>query len=57
MSPKELLYLEDALNHERFLKTQCLEAMNSLQDPELRGYVQQMMNKHQQLFQSLYQTI
>ncbi len=57
MSPKELLYLEDALSHEQFLKTQCQQAMNALTDPELKTYVQQMMQKHQQLFQSLYQVI
>lgn len=26
MSPKELNYIEDALGHEQFLKTQCQEA-------------------------------
>lgn len=57
MSPKELMYLEDALSHEQFLKTQCQQAMNALTDPQLKSYVQQMMQKHQQLFTTLYQVI
>ena len=35
MSSKEMLYLEDALGHEKFLKTQCQQAMDALTDPEL----------------------
>ena len=57
MSPKELMYLEDALSHEQFLKTQCQQAMSALTDPQLKSYVQQMMQKHQQLFAALYQVI
>lgn len=57
MSPKELLYIEDALGHEEFLKTQCQQAIASLTDPELKGCVQQLMNKHQQLFNQFYQLV
>ena len=34
MSPKELLYVEDALGHEKILKAQCQQALNELTDPE-----------------------
>lgn len=57
MSSKELLYLEDALGHEKFLKTQCQQAVQALTDPELKTYVQQLMNKHQQLFNQFYQLV
>lgn len=57
MSPKELLYLEDALSHEKFLKTQCEQAQQALMDPELKTFVQQMMNTHNQLFQRFYQVV
>ena len=50
MSPKELDYIEDALGHEKFLKTQCQEAIQNLQDPALKNQVQQMEQKHQQIF-------
>ena len=36
MSPKELMYIEDALNHETFLMTQCQQAAQALQNPELK---------------------
>ncbi|HJD23349.1 MAG TPA: hypothetical protein H9694_04300 [Firmicutes bacterium] len=57
MSPKELLYIEDALGHEKFLKTQCQEAVQALQDGDLKDCVQQMLNKHQQLFDSFYRLV
>ena len=37
MSSRELLYLEDALSHEAFLKTQCQQAIDNLTDPELKN--------------------
>ncbi|MBP0973328.1 MAG: hypothetical protein J5851_05410 [Oscillospiraceae bacterium] len=54
MTSKELLYLEDALGHEKFFQTKCNEAMNALQDEHLRSCVQQMAQKHQQIYRSLY---
>lgn len=57
MSPKELLYIEDALGHEQFLKTQCQDAMQNLQDGELKNQVQQMMDKHNQIFSQFYNLV
>ena len=57
MSPKELLYIDDALGHEKFLISQCQKAANALKDPQLRGFAQQLQNTHQQLFNQLYQLI
>lgn len=57
MSPKELMYIEDALAHEQFLATQCQQAAQALQNPELRQYVGQLANQHQQLFKQLYQLV
>lgn len=57
MSPKELMYIQDALSHESFLKTQCQQAAQALQNPELRNYANQLANEHQQLFQKLYQLV
>ena len=57
MSPKELLYIEDALGHEKFFKTQCQDAIQNLQDTELKAYVQQLADKHQQLFSQFYQLV
>ncbi len=57
MSPKELTYIEDALGHEKFLKTQCQEAVKNLQDPELKSSVEQLSQKHQQIFDNFYNLI
>ena len=57
MSPKELMYIEDALSHEQFLAAQCQQAAESLQNPELKNYVSQLAQQHQQLFNKLYQLV
>ena len=57
MSPKELMYIEDALSHEQFLAVQCQQAAQSLQNPELKNYVSQLAQQHQQLFNKLYQLV
>lgn len=57
MSPKELNYVEDALSHEKFLKTQCQDAIQNLQDPALKNQVQQMTQKHQQIFDNFYNLV
>ncbi len=50
MSPKELSYIEDALNHEKHMKTKCQDYANKIQDQELKSYVNQLANAHQQKF-------
>lgn len=57
MSPKELLYIDDALGHEKFLKCQCQEAVQNLTDPELKNLAQQMLNKHTELFNQFYSLV
>lgn len=57
MTPKELLYIEDALGHTRFLMTQCSMATNQLTDPELKRRVQQLINGNQKLFTQFYDLV
>ena len=57
MTPKELLYIEDALGHTRFLMTQCSLAANQLTDPELKRRVQQLINGNQKLFTQFYDIV
>ncbi|MEF9940081.1 MAG: hypothetical protein RR225_09165 [Clostridium sp.] len=57
MSPKELIYIEDALGHEEFLKKQCQEAAQNLQDADLKNCVEQVQQKHQQLFDNFYNLV
>ena len=55
MSPKELLYIEDALA--QYLMTQCRTAASQLTDPGLRGEAQRMVAEHQKLFSSFYNLV
>ncbi|MCR5717504.1 MAG: hypothetical protein K6F80_00520 [Oscillospiraceae bacterium] len=54
MTSKELQYLEDALGHEKFFQSKCNEAMGMLHDEQLRSCIEQMAQKHQQIYASLY---
>ena len=54
MTTKELLYLEDALGHEKYFQTKCNETANQIQDADLNACVQQKAQKHQQIIQSFY---
>ena len=54
MTTKELSYVEDALGHETYFLTKCKETANQIQDAELKAYVEQKAQKHQQLFQNFY---
>lgn len=57
MSPKELMYIEDALGHEQFLIAQCSQAEQSLSDKGLKDLAYQLKQQHQQLFNQLYNLI
>ena len=50
MTDKELLYIEDALGHECFMKTCSKETSNQLQDPTLSTYIGELEEKHNQMF-------
>lgn len=54
MTTKELLYIEDALSHEQYFQTKCQETAQQIQDSELKSCVEQLGQKHQQIFQSFY---
>lgn len=54
MTNKELLYIEDALGHAKYFQTQCKDTAQQIQDPELKAFVEQMGQKHQQIFNSFY---
>lgn len=54
MTSKELMYLEDALGHEKYFQTKCKETAGQLQDADLKFYVEQMAQKHSQIFQNFY---
>ena len=57
MSPKELLYIEDALGHTQFLMNQCHTAASQLTDPALRQKAQELVNGNQKLFTQFYNLV
>ena len=54
MSPKELLYIEDALGHTRFMINQCSTAAAQLTDPVLRRQAEDLVNNSRKLFNDFY---
>ncbi len=50
MTCKELLYVEDALGHEKFMKTCAPITSNQLKDVELSNYVKELEQKHTELY-------
>ena len=57
MTAKELFYIEDALSSEQYFQTQCTETAKQLQDQNLKRTVEQMAQKHQEIFGKFYQLI
>ena len=57
MSPKELLYVEDALAHEQFSKTQCAECVNRISDPTLKTFINGLIKKHGEIFNEFYNVL
>ncbi len=54
MTPKELLYVEDALGHEKQMKTALGDFASQMQDSELKTYVQGLATKHNDTFSKFY---
>lgn len=50
MTSKELLYIEDALGHECFMKTCSKETAIKLKDVNLSTYIGQLEEKHNEIF-------
>ena len=50
MTCKELLYVEDALSHECFMKNCSSKASTKITDSTLSSYMKELENKHQELF-------
>lgn len=54
MTSKELLYIEDALSHESFMKSCAQKASNQLQDTTLSAYMAELVEKHTEIFNSFF---
>jgi hypothetical protein len=54
MSPKELLYIEDALGHYQQIKCLCADSSNKLTDPELKNLVSSVAARQTEGFNRFY---
>ena len=57
MSPKELLYIEDALGHAQYLMNQCRSAAAQLTDPELKSHALRLVDGNRKIFTQLYELV
>ncbi len=46
MTEKELLYVEDAINHECNIINIVTETINNLQDNDLKTFMEEKLNEH-----------
>ena len=51
MTNKELLYVQDALGHEKFMKSCATKTSSKLNDPALSSYIGELTQKHQELYE------
>lgn len=54
MSPKELLYIEDALGHEKQIGAVCRDAADQLTDSDLKTLASRLTQQHTQCFDRFY---
>ena len=54
MSPKELLYIEDALGHEKQIKATCQDSAAKLEDQALAAFVKSVADRHTACFNKFY---
>ena len=50
MSPKELLYIEDTLGHEKQLACTCKESAKTLEDTDLQSFVMSIAQNQSNTF-------
>lgn len=54
MTDKELLYIDDALNHARLFSTKSSTYANSIQDQQLKQFAMELANKQKQIYDALH---
>lgn len=57
MTQKELLYLEDAIGHEKVIIKEIEEGINLLEDEELKEYMQDELITHEDMKQAIFELL
>ena len=54
MTNKELLYVEDALSHEKFMQSSSKITANQLSDTALSNYLKELGQTHAELYDNFF---
>jgi hypothetical protein len=54
MTNKELLYVEDALSHEKFMQSSSKITANQLSDTALSNYLKELEQTHAELYNNFF---
>jgi hypothetical protein len=54
MTGKELLYVEDALGHEKFMQNCSKKTGATLKDPTLSMYITELEQKHSEIYNKFF---
>ncbi len=54
MTKKDLFYIEDSLQHEKFLQNKCDEVISSMQDESLKSCIEKIAQTHYKNYQNLF---
>ena len=54
MTGKELLYVEDALGHEKFMQNCSKKTGSALKDPTLSMYITELEQKHSEIYNKFF---
>ncbi len=54
MTNKELLYVEDALSHEKFMQSSSKITANQLSDTALSNYLKELEQTHTELYNNFF---
>jgi len=57
MTEKELLYIEDTINHARLIETKCNHWATELTDANLKNFARQVAERHRQIYTAIYQLL
>ena len=57
MTQKELLYLEDAIGHEKNIICICNETINMLEDEDLIAFMEKEVKKHESMKNNLMEML
>ena len=57
MTEKEILYIEDAVNHEIYTIETCVEIIDCLEDENLIKLVKEILKKHKTILEMLMEVL